>query len=61
MSEVHATCEDCGAPINFAIIPEDCLKHPDLPNTLSGLKDHQNVDWKCPHCGFWHLSTPNQP
>ncbi len=48
-------CENCAAPNDINTMPGDCLKMPRLPNTFSGLADHNNVDWKCSKCGFWHL------
>lgn len=48
-------CENCGEKIDIMNLPDDCFHQPTLPNTLSGLKDRNNVDFKCPKCGFWHL------
>jgi hypothetical protein len=35
-------------------ITECEITNPTMPNTLTGLKDHNTALWKCPHCEGWN-------
>lgn len=48
-------CESCNKltdVMSFKL--NDDMRYPVMPNTLTDLPDHNNVIWKCPHCGLWN-------
>ena len=59
-SDTIAYCGNCKTAVDYLSINADCLKFSTMPNTLTNLKDHNNVDWKCPACGYWNNSD-DQP
>ena len=53
-------CDHCGKGSDIILLPADSFKHPVMPATLTDLPDRNNVDWLCPKCGIWNLTSDAQ-